>query len=460
VSRSSRAAVDVAFANGLDDIPSAEAGRSLTATAAERAAEFTAAAELVGRQCTRRTYERMSVPGATRLRSEVIAYASPDSTYAVTRELMMTAERSILIGIYDFTAPYVADLLLAAARRGVLVTVMIDLDKRKGEPEVWDSLVAGGCTMVPAPSCASVSSRYFPSCHEKVIVIDDDWSLVQSGNYSENSIPPNEGDGTREPTFSPGNRDMGIAVRSPELASYFTRVLQRDIELERVGGAELRLEELEAVPPLDVAAPTGPPVLFPSCRLDADGDIEVTPVISPENYLPVVTSLLKGATSSIAIEQQYIRSRQPHVAGLVALIGSRLASNPGVDVRVVIGAPIGRHDKFRLDLEAMEGHGLEIGRHVRVLNPDQFVHCHNKLIVVDDRIALVSSQNWSDFAVSLNREVGLLIQSESLASYYREIFDSDWSSAVDPCATETTGVPTGGEANGTVRLRVGDFLEV
>ncbi|MCZ4093534.1 hypothetical protein [Sinorhizobium psoraleae] len=38
------------------------------------------------------------------------------------------AEHSILIGIYDFTAPYMEDLLLAAMARNVKVSLMLDID--------------------------------------------------------------------------------------------------------------------------------------------------------------------------------------------------------------------------------------------------------------------------------------------------------------------------------------------
>ena len=43
----------------------------------------------------------------TRLVSgKIMAYASPDSTYAVTKKLLDSAQRSIVIGIYDFRADY------------------------------------------------------------------------------------------------------------------------------------------------------------------------------------------------------------------------------------------------------------------------------------------------------------------------------------------------------------------
>src|SRR5262249_22579632 len=150
----------------------------------------------------------------------------------VTKKRMEDARRSIVIGIYDFTASYMKDLLLKAMRRGVKVELMLDLDGRTGETELFDELVHFGGKGVPAPSCASDNVHYFASSHEKVIVIDDQWTLVQSGNYTENSIPQNETDGGDPDNFVPGNRDMGVAVQSRELAAFFTKLLRADMKLE------------------------------------------------------------------------------------------------------------------------------------------------------------------------------------------------------------------------------------
>ena len=49
---------------------------------------------------------------------KIMAYASPDSTYAVTKKLLDSAQRSIVIGIYDFRADYMKEHLKKAMRRG------------------------------------------------------------------------------------------------------------------------------------------------------------------------------------------------------------------------------------------------------------------------------------------------------------------------------------------------------
>jgi phosphatidylserine/phosphatidylglycerophosphate/cardiolipin synthase-like enzyme len=143
----------------------------------------------VNRNCILRDYDAITAPSFM-VDGEFVAYASPDSTYALTKSLLQAATESILIGIYDFTAGHMKELLLQAMQRGVKVALMLDLDGRTGETPLFEELERFGCEAVPAPSCTSDVAQFFPSAHEKVIVVDDLWTLVQSGNYSPNSIPP------------------------------------------------------------------------------------------------------------------------------------------------------------------------------------------------------------------------------------------------------------------------------
>ena len=87
----------------------------------------TATLELVPRNCTLKPYTKTSVPEFS-IAGDFIAYASPDSTYAVTRRLMDAASGEIIIGIYDFSADYMKDLVLHTMKRGVKVYLMLDID--------------------------------------------------------------------------------------------------------------------------------------------------------------------------------------------------------------------------------------------------------------------------------------------------------------------------------------------
>ena len=108
---------------------------------------------------------------------------------------------------------------------------MLDVESVAGEDRLFQELVEMGVKGVPAPACTSKKAHFFSSCHEKFIVIDRAWTLVQSGNYSNNSIPLNEKDGGDPQRFVKGNRDSGLAVKSKSMARFFAKVLRSDIAL-------------------------------------------------------------------------------------------------------------------------------------------------------------------------------------------------------------------------------------
>src|SRR5687768_9311482 len=87
--------------------------------------------EMVGRQCRLEPYTPIPRIAPHQIDGEMTAYASPDSTYAVTKQLFDAARKSILIGIYDFAADYMKEALLQAMSRGVKVALMLDIDSDK-----------------------------------------------------------------------------------------------------------------------------------------------------------------------------------------------------------------------------------------------------------------------------------------------------------------------------------------
>jgi len=429
--------------------------RTVMATAPALSVADAVLAEMVPRQCALEPYTKIQVP-SFKISGRIISFASPDSTYAVTRKMFLAAKKSILIGIYDLSAQHMLDCITDAMDRGVTVSLMLDIDSEK-ELSIFKKLKKYGVECVPAPSCASKNISYFASSHEKVIVIDNKWTFIQSGNYSNNSIPANEGDGDDTPGFKTGNRDMGVLIESAPMARYFTKVLKADMKLELEGaGLELMEERMPDTELLIEAPARKPDPLFPSKLFNPDTSITVQPVLSPDNYMDIIPDLLAGAKRSIRIEQQYIRVGQKHINKLLQSIPR------DIEVQVILAHPIGSDTKAIREMQALQD---EYGFEVRFLSK-QFVHCHNKLIVVDDDKVLISSQNWSDSAVAKNREAGVIIYDKEITKYYSKIFDADWTMSEDSADELLNEIPvTGLEAYGAnpgkfVRIDACDIQEV
>jgi phosphatidylserine/phosphatidylglycerophosphate/cardiolipin synthase-like enzyme len=429
--------------------------------------------ELVGRSCKLRDYspKRIKNIAPFDITGEVIAYASPDSTYAVTRKLMDAAKKSIRIGIYDFTADYMKEILLNAIQRGVKVTLMLDIDSET-EQGIMDELAKFGGEAVPAPSCASQhNSKFFRSAHEKFVVIDDEWVLVQSGNYSKASIPFNEKDGGDPDNFRKGNRDMGVAIRSKELAAFFTKVLRKDIKLELgPGGAEslaARPPRMRDVQLVEAVPKLIPSKLFPSKRFKPASALKMTPVLTPDNYMDEIPAFLASAKQSILIEQQYIHSFDEAVDALLSSIAVATGKNPGLDVRIILGKIFDGDKGIEKEAKNLANirkkFNLRLGANIRFINTQRFTHCHNKLIVVDRKAVLVSSQNWSNAAVLENREAGLLMPYAQVARYFADIFESDWETAVKTLPKKSGPQTVGLESLATENLMevsLGDYVRL
>ncbi|MGY3604597.1 MULTISPECIES: phospholipase D-like domain-containing protein [unclassified Bradyrhizobium] len=420
--------------------------------------------EMVPRNCDLEAYEKIKVP-AVDVDQEIIAYCSPDSTFAVTKKLFDDAKKSILIGIYDFSGEYIKQLVLDALARGVKVKLTLDIDT-KDEQELFDDLNDAGVDGVPAPSCASHRVHFFSSSHEKVIVIDGEWCIVQSGNYSENSIPLNVKDGGDPAHFRPGNRDTGLAIRSRKLSKFFTGILESDMNLELTGPEALAQAIAAANAFMIERAPTKIPAkLFPSKTFKLTKPLAVQPVLSPDNYMQVIPGKLRAAKKSILIEQQYIRGKQPDIQKLLTAIADARKQNKKLDIRIILGKVFGKEDldaeKKNLALLKQE-FGLVAGKNIRYIDTTRFVHCHNKMILVDGQDVLVSSQNWSDSAVSKNREAGVWLSHPGICDYFTQIFESDWKTARNaPTApAEEIVEPESLRAGGYVRVAPADYQEV
>jgi phosphatidylserine/phosphatidylglycerophosphate/cardiolipin synthase-like enzyme len=96
----------------------------------------------------------------------------------VAREIA-TAQRDILVQAYNFTEPHIVGALIAAARRGVPVTLLIDKITAHQKGEGVDACAHAGIAV-------AIDNR--PRiAHNKVMVIDGNTVLTGSFNWSTNA---------------------------------------------------------------------------------------------------------------------------------------------------------------------------------------------------------------------------------------------------------------------------------
>jgi phosphatidylserine/phosphatidylglycerophosphate/cardiolipin synthase-like enzyme len=188
-------------------------------------------------------------------------------------------------------------------------------------------------------------------------------------------------------------------------------------------------------------------------------------VLSPDNYLVVVPGLLKVARKSILIEQQYIRGNEDQIAKLLDAIKVARHEAPALDIRIVLGKLFGQKDveTAKKNLELLSsGYNLKLGKNIRFIDTTRLVHCHNTMVLIDGKGALVRSQNWSNSAVVNNREAGVWLEHAGICTYFTQIFESDWETGQKkiPPPEPHIVAPESLRVGGFVRVVPADYQEV
>ena len=135
----------------------------------------------------------------------------------------------------------------------------------------------------------------------------------------------------------------------------------------------------------------------------------------------LASNRLPGSTGAIVIvlpveptRIKEIVTRAPTHMALIAAVADLI--NAGVDVRLITS-----EFQDHMWIERLQDAGVDAVEHLRI-QP----HVHNKGIVVDSQIVVVSSQNWSALGTGDNRDAGLIIYNAEAARYFEEIFLHDW----------------------------------
>lgn len=406
----------------------------------------------------------------------MLCHVGPDAGWPTLKPFLEATERTLSVAMYDFNADYIARTFIDLVRDND-IKVMLTWDDGMTAPEkairlklrqsLGDSLDGW---IVKCGSGRRFSSAY----HEKVAVRDSSAFWLSSGNWSLRSQPeidPIANPAAAKGMFSKGNREWHVIVEDVPLAQLFEQYIRHDrdgSEAEQQAGEPgiaLEVEDPAYLPdlfvPLDdllsgvaLAAPVEPTA--PRALPSQTRPVTVQPVLTPDNYLPRITALLKSAKRSVYLQFAYITwsdgGQDGRFRELLKLLAS-LTYKPGLDVRIIVG-DADAADKVRL--LAQNGFNDKVFRVQRSI--------HNKGIIIDGETVLISSTNWSSDGVLRNRDAGLIIHDPEVAAYYQTVFLDDWDnrarSQLDTgprAILAEEGAPT---PPGMVRMSWRDFHEI
>ena len=157
-------------------------------------------------------------------------------------------------------------------------------------------------------------------------------------------------------------------------------------------------------------------------------EMTLSPMFTPDNALDIHKAWIDSATSTIDIQNQYITQFDDNVPwdeDPSPLVRSLIdASKRGVKVRVQVNEDSDSDDVT----EYFINQGIEVrwmgnsGTDVDGWLSDT----HNKLLIIDGEVTLLSSINFGENGFTNNREAGMVVQNANVADYYLSIFNSDW----------------------------------
>jgi phosphatidylserine/phosphatidylglycerophosphate/cardiolipin synthase-like enzyme len=289
------------------------------------------------------------------------------------------AERSIHIAAFEFDLTPVAEALIAAHRRGVEVQWITDDEHGLGADQDEGH---GQFAMLQAAGIPIISDNRHALMHNKFIIFDRATVWTGSTNITVN-------DHFR-------NNNNVIVIRSPALAAVYETQF-----------ATMWAGEFGQRSPSDVDAQSLIVLRTP-----------VQVLFSPEdNAIPFLIPYLQRAQESI----RFMAFSYTH-DGLTEAMLER--ARAGVDVRGIFETR-GSQTPYSA-LAPLFCARLPVRQDG---NPRTF---HHKVIVIDERIIVTGSLNFSDNANEPNNENTLIITSRTMASRYLQEFERRWQEARDP----------------------------
>ncbi len=367
----------------------------------------------------------------------LLLHVSPDAGWAQLSAFLSAVQQELVVGLYDFTSAHILRTVESALAGKAMTLTMdhppknptadqTDEDTRQDlEQELGGGLQAAWA--LTRPDRLAPAWIYPSAYHIKVAVRDQSSFWLSSGNWNNSNQPEID---LADPTAArriakAHDRDWHVIATGGSLATTFGRFLAHDFQVASHVAATVPPSAMpgafpppheQAVPPAVLVTARMPRRLFPPTTIA--GRMRIQPLLSPDNYQPHVLALIRSARQKFYMQTQYIhpsgRAGDEDHDALIAAVGQLVRD--GIDVRLICS-------EFETPewVEKLVDAGLDPA----VLRIQAKVH--NKGILVDGQVAMVSSQNWSADGTLRNRDAGLIIRDPRAAAYFEQIFLHDWN---------------------------------
>lgn len=401
---------------------------------------------------------------------EVICHVSPDDGWPVLNDFLTRVKKTLTVGIFDLSAPHIVRKLreLAEANPDFQLNLSIQRGFAGGltgvkendlnETDVVESMrkTMGDRFRQAYVDVAGNDRTFASSYHIKVAVRDSQELWLSSGNMQSSNQPPPHVQPANddEQTFGPlrhYNREWHVIIKNKELAQTFEAYLLHDLKTAEANPAELPPPVRELFVHAELLAPDTAfleeialPRYFARKVIpkNADAPVTVQPLLTPDNYLGHVIPLVRSAQNRLFIQNQSLTLLDPLENNEHAFIelwqAIKSRQNAGVDVRMIFRVHFDEDEarviKDRLVKFGFKPEGIRVQK-----------GCHTKGVIVDSKVVLIGSHNWTNQGVTANRDASLIFRHPEIARYYEQIFLFDWERlARDPKPASPNSISRGG----------------
>ena len=290
----------------------------------------------------------------------------PDDGLTPVREFIESARHSLLIKQFTFTEPSLIEAAIGRRMDGVEVRVMLNAARSGGDRANDETYEQ----LRSAGIDVQWASPKFYVTHEKSIVVDDSSAMIATYNLMMK--------------YFTLTRDYGIITYDPAHVRQITEVFDADWE-----------------------------------HIDVEPADSAGLLWSNSNSRYQMARFIDRAEKTLLVQH-------PKYVDAVILDHMAAAASRGVKVKVLCGGKHGISDWDILDtfasLRTLRRFGVKVHK-------QKNLRVHAKLIVVDDREALIGSMNIDRSAFDLRRELGVIIDEPSVVDRLRTVFESDWDAS-------------------------------
>ncbi len=369
---------------------------------------------------------------------------APDNSREMLSSFLAGAESELLINIYEFKEPWIADALIDRIHAGVTVRILIEAEPTEGKISVAGKTILKQLLGAMKDSGnadhriflltkTKSGERRYRFNHAKYIVADRKVAYIASENFSPNPYPV---------AGKVGNRGWMVELHDADLVKQLLAMFASD--------ADPSERDVVAVAPRgqlpfaddSIAGPRAIEGLNRGvARLPIrTGAVQSIQLFSSPMSLGGLQEMMQSARRTLDIEfaslpPQWAISRTRKVRSpLVQEVIQ--AARRGAEVRVLLNDEHvypGNPNEIRpnqLAVRVLRGvascYGLPIDARIIDYRAAGITYIHNKGMLADGKRVLVSSINGTRNSVENNREVAVILESPDAANYYGEAFEADW----------------------------------